>query len=93
MQQFREEIAAVVEAQPGHVQGDVFDVAQLTDADAEIWQEVKNGTLTKEELVEYDREAMASENPSRFTFLKIVRNKAMGIFLQRAVEAKKKSEE
>lgn len=91
MAEFRAEIGALMVQQPGHFRGENFKIEDLTGGDGAIWQEIKNGTLTKPELEEYAKEAKESGVPSRLTFLAMVNNKATGIFLEREVERRKEN--
>jgi hypothetical protein len=86
---FRAEISELMKKEPGHFKNEDFKLENLTGSDVAIWQEVKSGTLTKEELGEYAAEVKESGVPSRGVFLAMINNKALGLFLNREIEARR----
>lgn len=82
---FREEIAELMTKKPGHFRYGEFELKDLTGSDGAIWDAIKNETITKEELAEYAEEVKSSGNASRETFLGLINNEAMGVFIKREV--------
>jgi hypothetical protein len=87
---FKEDMLALMEEVPGHFTQGEFNFEELTGSDRAIWEEVKNETLTKEEFAEYVGEVMDHGNPTRHTYLAMVRNRLTGIWLQKEIDARKK---
>jgi hypothetical protein len=92
MEALKGEIGTLMVKEPGHFKHDHFDIEELTGSDGAIWEEIKNGTLTKEELKEYAEEVGASGVASRATFLAMVRNKALALFMNRETENRKRKQ-
>lgn len=95
LEAFREEMGRFVEEEKragktAHFEGVDFNPGEFTLDDARIWEEVKNGTVTRESLKTYTRllvDDKDSPRPGiplgRLRFLGLVRNKATAIFIKR----------
>lgn len=101
----REEIRAYREKElrreltSGHLIDEAFSADELEDADLEIWEKVRDGTITQDEFNAYNQEFLrlggnwgASVNFSRRRFVEFVRNLAGGIFAKRQLEEEIKRE-
>ena len=84
LDEFQKEIAAIVakEAQTKQTDhfttGDVFNPAELTEADREMWPKVKNpeiGIVSKDDFEKYRAEVAASKSVSRDRFAQFMANK------------------
>ncbi len=83
---FRKEIAAIVkeeeaakkegEVHSGHFLNFDFSAEELTTEDMEIWQKIKSGNVTLEEVKEYDRKFRESSEPGALS------NTSRGLFVQ-----------
>ena len=85
------DLLILMEEEPGHFTRVDFRLEELTGADAAIWEQVKQENLNKEELREYTAEVHESGSLTREAFLGIVNNKAMGIWIQREIDARRKN--
>lgn len=59
-----------------HLTREGFNPEELTDRDQEIWDKIKDETITFEEFTEYRSEVVQDGNKSRLTFMAMAANKA-----------------
>lgn len=72
-----------------HFEHGDFNAEELTEKDRDIWERLKDGSITREDLSEYRRD-VGEESESRKIFLGFISNKAMGMFLKKEIENRKK---
>jgi hypothetical protein len=96
MTNFRKEIRDVVvkERKPGQTAHypESMDADELTPGDLEIWEKIKNETITKEEMTQF-KDSLLDEagypregvSPGRLKFMAFFNNKAGGIITMKEV--------
>lgn len=79
----------------GHLMDEAFSADELEDQDLEIWEKVRDQTLTKAEFNNYNEVFLrlggdwgGSINFSRQRFVEFIRNLAGVIFMERYLEEK-----
>ena len=96
LRNFKEEILRAVEVEREHKKTAHFpefmDVEELMPEDMEIWEKIKDETITMEEIIRYkkgliDEEGEVRNNvsPSRIKFLAFASNKSGSIIMMRGM--------
>ena len=76
----------------GHFLEAGFKPEELTEADREIWEKIKNGSITREEALAHRNTLKADNNFSRRLFGEFIANKAYAVIGNREMDAREKKQ-
>lgn len=72
-----------------HLTGREFNVAELTERDSEIWEKIKNGSITMDEFQKYSFEVEKDGNQSRSIFKAMAANIATTVIGNKYLESQR----
>ncbi len=109
MEVFRREVLGMIEAKKNAAPGgsghflentnerrvnSEFNIDELTEADKDIWQKVKDDSVLESDFYAYKNEVLSSESlPTREIFYAFIANKVTPIFMSRELLERKAGHE
>ena len=69
-----------------HLAGQKFSPTDLTERDQEIWEKIKNESITMDEFIKYREEVTKDGNKSRLVFVAMAANKATPVINKKYID-------